>query len=76
MSEVKYDQSHHAGGTPAERIKNRLKNSGGEAGQGGTVLSGDPSSARRTYTNLHERGYVHSRGPKGGGGDGPKGGVR
>ena len=32
MTEVRYDKSHHAGGTPEARIASRLRNSGDTSG--------------------------------------------
>jgi hypothetical protein len=53
MAEVRYDKSHPSGGTPAERIAYRLRNSGvgGTTQPDVTVLTGN--SARRTFHNLH-----------------------
>jgi hypothetical protein len=60
MAEIKYDTTHHAGATPEARIRNRLRNSGGEEADV-TTKTGD--SARRTFHNIHHTGNVHSRGP-------------
>jgi hypothetical protein len=59
MAEIKYDTSHHAGATPEARIRNRLRNSGGEEADV-TTKTGD--TARRTFHNIHHTGNVHSRG--------------
>ena len=58
--ETKYNTSHHAGGTPAERIRARLRNSGGEEGY--TVHTGG-DSPQRVFHNVHEKGNVQQRGP-------------
>ena len=60
MAEIKYDTTHHSGATPEARIRNRLRNSGGEEADV-TTKTGD--SARRTFHNIHHTGNVHSRGP-------------
>lgn len=59
MAEVKYNQSHHAGATPQERIANRLKPSG-MPGQGGMATHG--TGPTRTHTFLHESGNVGAHG--------------
>jgi hypothetical protein len=59
MAEIKYDTSHHAGATPEARIRNRLRNSGGEEADV-TTKTGD--SARRTFHNIHHTGNVMQRG--------------
>jgi len=51
--EIKYDKSHHAGGTPDARIANRLRNSGGE--EADTILQ-KGSGPTRTYHNIHNPG--------------------
>ena len=50
-SHVRYNQSHHAGGTPEARIANRLKNSGDAKHADVVVQTGN--SARRTFHNIH-----------------------
>jgi hypothetical protein len=53
--EVKYDRTHHAGATPDQRIRSRLRNSGGEEGY--TVhIGGD--APQRVFHNVHEKGNV------------------
>jgi hypothetical protein len=59
MAEVKYDTSHHAGGTPEARIAARLRNSGGEEADHHAVHGTGPT---RTHTNIHSTGNIHSRG--------------
>jgi hypothetical protein len=53
--EVKYNQSHHCGGTPAERIANRLRNSGAGAKPNTTVQTGN--SPQRVFHNIHNAGH-------------------
>jgi hypothetical protein len=55
MTEVKYDKSHHAGGTPEARIANRLRNSGGNDADH-IVQKG--TSPNRTFTNVWHSGHV------------------
>jgi hypothetical protein len=50
MTEVKYDKSHHAGGTPEARIANRLRNSGGDHADH-VVQKGEGPT--RAFTNIH-----------------------
>ena len=50
MTEVKYDRSHHAGGTPEARIANRLRNSGDTNNADHVVQKG--SGPTRTFTNI------------------------
>jgi hypothetical protein len=59
MAEIKYDTSHHAGATPEARIRNRLRNSGGEEAD---VITKTGDSARRTFHNIHHTGNVMQRG--------------
>jgi hypothetical protein len=59
MAEIKYNTSHHAGGTPEARIRNRLRNSGGEEAD---VITKTGDSARRTFHNIHHTGNVMQRG--------------
>jgi hypothetical protein len=54
--EVKYRSDK---GGPAERIRARLKNSGGEEGY--TVHTGG-DSPQRVFHNVHEKGNVRQRG--------------
>jgi hypothetical protein len=51
VTEVKYNQAHHAGGTAEARINSRLRNSGEGANPDVTVQKG--SSPNRTFTNVH-----------------------
>ena len=46
MPEVRYDKSHHCGATAEERIRNRLKSSGGH----GHSTETHPT---RTHTHIH-----------------------
>jgi hypothetical protein len=55
MVDVKYDKSHHAGGTEEARINNRLHNSGAGAKPNTTVQKGDGPT--RTHTNIHHAGH-------------------
>jgi hypothetical protein len=52
MPEVRYDKSHHCGATAEERIKNRLKPSGGKPGT--------ETWPSRTHTVIHGGGQQHS----------------
>jgi hypothetical protein len=54
MAEVKYDKSHHSGGTPEARLANRYRNSGDTKTADHVIKHG--SSPSRTYENIHERG--------------------
>jgi hypothetical protein len=54
--EVKY---HSDKGGPEQRIRDRLKNSGGEEGY--TVHTGG-DSPQRVFHNVHEKGNVQQRG--------------
>jgi hypothetical protein len=54
-TEVKYDKSHHAGGTPEARTANRLRNSGAGANPNVTIQKGDGPT--RTHTNIHHAGH-------------------
>jgi hypothetical protein len=56
MVEVKYRSDK---GGPAERIRARLKNSGGEEGY--TVHTGG-DAPNRVFHNVHEKGNVQQRG--------------
>ena len=67
MNDVGYDRGHHAGATPEARIRNRLRNSGGDhAPSGGSVQTGQ--GPNRTITNLHPYGSRNGDGPYGKGG--------
>jgi hypothetical protein len=55
--EVKYDPRK---GGPGERIRARLRNSGGEEGY--TVHTGG-DAPNRVFHNVHEKGNVMQRGP-------------
>jgi hypothetical protein len=57
--EVKYDRSHHAGGTPEARIVNRLRNSGGEEADHIVQKGSGPT---RTFTNIHNPGSARRHG--------------
>ena len=58
--EVKYDKSHHAGGTPEPRIASRLRNSGGEEADHIVQKGSGPT---RTFTNIHHPGSARQHGP-------------
>jgi hypothetical protein len=62
--EVKYNTSHHAGGTPEARIASRLRNSGGEEADHIVQKGSGPT---RTFTNIHNPGSArqHGSGNKG-----------
>jgi hypothetical protein len=51
MAEERYDKSHHAGGTPEQRIANRLRNSGGDYTGDHTTKTGD--GPNRVFHNIH-----------------------
>jgi hypothetical protein len=53
MGEVRYDKSHHAGGTPEARIASRLRNSGCDTVD--TIVQ-KGSGPTRTFHNVHEKG--------------------
>ena len=57
--EVKYNRSHHAGGTPEARIANRLRNSGGE--EADTIVQ-KGSGPTRTFHNIHNPGSARQHG--------------
>jgi hypothetical protein len=54
-AEVKYDKSHHAGGTAEARVNARLRNSGAGANPNTTVQNG--TSAQRVFHNIHHSGH-------------------
>jgi hypothetical protein len=60
MTEIKYDKSHHAGGTPEARIAARLRNSGETKEEDHSVVHG--TGPTRTHTNIHVKGNVLQRG--------------
>jgi hypothetical protein len=53
MGEVKYNTSHHAGGTPEARIASRLRNSGCDTADHIIQKGSGPT---RTFTNVHAKG--------------------
>ena len=57
--EVKYNTSHHAGGTPEARIASRLRNSGGEEADHIVQKGSGPT---RTFTNIHNPGSARQHG--------------
>jgi hypothetical protein len=59
MPEIKYRTDHHAGANAEERIRSRLRNSGGEEADSITK-TGD--SARRTFTNIHHSANTREHG--------------
>jgi hypothetical protein len=54
MVETKYNTSHHAGGTPQERIANRLKPSAGAGA--GDVQTTTGSGPNRVVHTIHNPG--------------------
>jgi hypothetical protein len=61
MVEERYDRGHHLGGTPAERIRNRLKPSAEpQRGDGAQVTVGN--SPNRTITTVHRSANVRQHG--------------
>jgi hypothetical protein len=52
--EVKYNKSHHAGGTPEARIANRLRPSNDHSTAAHTAAQG--SGPTRTVTTVHTYG--------------------
>jgi len=59
MGEVKYNTSHHAGGTPEARINSRTRNSGGEEADH-IVKTG--TGPQRVFTNIHNPGSARQHG--------------
>jgi hypothetical protein len=57
--EVKYNTSHHAGGTPEARITSRLRNSGGPEADHIVQKGSGPT---RTFTNIHHPGSARQHG--------------
>jgi hypothetical protein len=55
MTEVKYNKSHHAGGTPEARIANRLRNSG--EGSKPNVHTQHGTGPQRAHHNIHHSGH-------------------
>jgi hypothetical protein len=53
-AEIKYDKSHHAGPDANARIKNRLRNSGGDQADTITKLGDGPT---RAITNTYHSGH-------------------
>jgi hypothetical protein len=53
-NEIRYDRTHHSGAGPEERIRNRLRNSGGDGRAGHTIKVGD--GAQRLFNNVHDKG--------------------
>jgi len=61
MAEERYDKSHHLGGTPEERIRNRLKTSAEpQRGSGAEVKLGDGST--RVVTTIHPSANTRQHG--------------
>jgi hypothetical protein len=61
MAEERYDRSHHLGGTPEERIRNRLRPSAEpQRGPGAQVKVGD--GPNRTITTIHESANTRKHG--------------
>jgi hypothetical protein len=71
--EVKYNRSHHAGGTPEARIANRLRNSGGEDAD--TIVQ-KGSGPTRTFHNIHNPGSARQHGEDNRGEPGIDGAMR
>ena len=62
--EVKYNTSHHAGGTPEARIASRLRNSGDTANADHHAVHG--TGPVRTHTNIfHSRNQQYGEGHMG-----------
>ena len=59
-NDVRYNTKCHAGATPAERIQNRYKNSGGENRAATTVQTG--TGPNRLFTNIHSAGHQQGNG--------------
>ena len=57
--EVKYNTSHHAGGTPEARIASRLRNSGGEEADHVVQKGSGPT---RVFHNIHNPGSARQHG--------------
>jgi hypothetical protein len=64
MTDVRYNKSHHSGGTPEARVANRLKNSGAGAKPDHIATHGEGPT--RTHTNIHDHGQGAGagRGPR------------
>jgi hypothetical protein len=69
MTEIKYNTSHHAGGTPEARIANRLRNSG--EGSKPNVHTQHGTGPERVHHNIHHSGHyvdpataAHETGPQ------------
>jgi hypothetical protein len=61
MAEERYNTSHHAGATPEERIRNRLRPSAEpQRGPGAQVKVGD--GPNRTITTIHESANTRKHG--------------
>ena len=61
MAHEKYNTSHHAGATPEERVRNRLKTSAEpQRGPGAQVKVGD--GPNRTITTIHESANTRKHG--------------
>jgi hypothetical protein len=61
MVEERYDRNHHAGGTPEERIRNRLRPSAEpQRGTGAQVKLGDGPT--RVITTVHRSGNMRQHG--------------
>jgi hypothetical protein len=58
--EERYDRNHHAGGTPAERIRNLKSSAEPQRGDGAQVTAG--SGPNRTITTIHPRGNMRQHG--------------
>jgi hypothetical protein len=58
MTDVKYDKSHHTGGTPEQRIAARLRNSGSPEAD---VVVQKGEGPTRNFTNIHTAGNVGRR---------------
>jgi hypothetical protein len=62
MAYEKYNTSHHAGATPEERVRNRLKPSAEpQRGPGAQVKVGD--GPNRTITTIHQSANTRQHGP-------------
>jgi hypothetical protein len=62
MAHERYDTTHHAGATPEERVRNRLKPSAEpQRGPGAQVKVGD--GPNRTITTIHQSANTRQHGP-------------
>jgi hypothetical protein len=62
MAEERYDRDHHAGATPEERIRNRLKTSAEPQRGSGSHQVTVGNSPNRTVTTVHPSGNTRKHG--------------